>query len=349
MKPQEARQNNIKPQEARQNNNIPQEARQNNNIPHDARKMEQSQVEERNWSQEEMDQGFDEIQEIMDQGNNGNPNQNQNRNQERNRNQNGNQEQNQDRYNLERIIRIQTGQPLRRMNSGKYVGMEKHPIEVDHPERIPRQLEFSPYGRWALVPQSRNFRGKWPRCNAVIRIEPYRQNEENDEREEIREAMAYGRSALNNPCWYDYEEWRQYFSEYEEPERSECTWMNGEIFTNKIVIGRFGPPHGPRQNADQGGDRNLEEEYRPPRRSRGNRGGYGRGQARRYEEEEYQSQDNRPRRYRGQDREEGYRVTARAEADNDDYREQDYEPHRGRGSRSRGRGGRRGTRGHRGD
>ena len=36
-------------------------------------------------------------------------------------------------------------------------------------------------------------------------------------------------------------------------------------------------------------------------------------------------------------------------ADYEDYREQDYEPHRGRGSRARDRGERIGTRGHRGD
>ena len=64
--------------------------------------------------------------------------------------------------------------------------------------------------------------------------------------------------------------------------------MNGEIFTNKIVLGRFGPPHNSCQNEEQEDegievgeedyelqdeDIDLEEEYRPPnRRGRGQRG-----------------------------------------------------------------------------
>ena len=137
--------------------------------------------------------------------------------------------------------------------------------------------------------------------------------------------------------------------------------MNGELFTNKVVRGRYGPAYDQRQaeeQEDEGievgeedydyqeGDRNLEEEYRPPRRGRGNRGGYGRGQARGYEEDEYQGQDYRPR-GRGHNRDDGYRGSARAEAD-EYMNQEEYESNRGRGSRSRGRGGRRGTRGHRG-
>ena len=136
----------------------------------------------------------------------------------------------------------------------------------------------------------------------MIRIEPYRESEET---EEIKEAMAYGGSALNNPCWYDYSEWRAFFSNYEEPERWECTWMNGEIFSRKVVVGRFGP-----------------EEYRGAEHW------------------------GRTRGYRGQDREEGYRGAARAETDFD-YRDREYKAHKGRGPISRGRGGWRGTRGHR--
>ena len=134
--------------------------------------------------------------------------------------------------------------------------------------------------------------------------------------------------------------------------------MNGELFTNKVVIGRFGHPRRQRQEDNQEDegieegyeeyeyqedDRDLEEEYIPHRRGRGNRGGYGRGQARGYEEADYQEYDYRPR-GRGQNRDEGYRGGSRAEADQEWY---DYP--RNRGFRARGRGGKRESRGYRGD
>ena len=179
---QENGNNENQPQNARNNINSPQNARNNNNLTQEARNMEQPQQEDKDVNQENRD---------INQRNNENINQNQN--QEHNRNPNGNQNQNLDRYNVDRMRRIQIGQPLKRLSNGKYFGVEKYPIEEDkHPKRIPRQLEHSGHGRWALVPRSRKFKGKWPRYSTVMRIEPYMESEES---EEIKEAMANGGSA----------------------------------------------------------------------------------------------------------------------------------------------------------
>ena len=188
-----------------------------------------------------------------------------------------------------------------------------------------------------------------------MRIEPYRQEEEDGD-EEAKEACAYGSDARNNPCWYDYEEWKQHFCNWEEPDKEECTFMNGELFTNKVIKGRFGRTRGQRYEENhennqeeedeeyedfgyQGNNIEMEEVYIPQRRGRRYRGGYGRGQPRGYEEEEY---GYRPR-GRGYSRNEGYRGEERAEED-----QGWYSTSRNRGYRPRGRGGRRGARGQRG-
>ena len=126
-------------------------------------------------------------------------------------------------------------------------------------------------------------------------------------------------------CWYDLEEWKRHFEGYEEPKPEECTFMNGELFTNKVIVGRWG------KDSEEGAGGGIEERedtegygQRANNRGRG-WSGYGRGQARNYEEDEYYPR----RRY---DDEEGW-----------------SEGHRGRGFRARGRVGRRGYRGYRGD
>ena len=164
--------------------------------------------------------------------------------------------------------------------------------------------------------------GTYPKYSIPLRIEPYREKEEDGD-EEAKEACAYGSDARNNPCWYDYEEWRQHYSNWEEPDRDECTFMNGELFTNKVLKGRYGRP----DKGYQGNNREMEEVYIPQRRGRGYRGGYGRGQPRGYEEEEFEYWP----RGRGYNRNEAYRGEERAEED-----QGWYEASRNRGSRPRG-------------
>ena len=219
---------------------------------------------------------------------------------------------------------IQVGQRIERMENGKYIGQEKRKLEAGHPERLPRLLGYSANGRWLLVPQGSGFKGKYPKYSVPMRVEPYRETREEGDKE-AKEACAYGSDARMAYCWYDLEEWRKHFKLYEEPKAEECTFMNGELFTNKVIVGRWG-----KDSEEEEGDEREEgersEEFSQRTNSRG-RGwsGYGRGQSRNYEEEDYY-----PRRRHNED--EGW-----------------IEGQRGRGSRSRGRGGRRGTRGYRGD
>ena len=98
--------------------------------------------------------------------------------------------------------------------------------------------------------------------------------------------------------------------------------MNGELFTQKVIVGRWGDAGEEEGNVREEDDRPEDYSQRTNNRGRG-WSGYGRGQARNYEEEDYYSR----RRH-----EEGWN-----------------EGQRGRGFRPRGRGGRRGTRGYRGD
>ena len=195
--------------------------------------------------------------------------------------------------------------------------------------RIPRQLGYSPAGRWVLVPKSKDFVGTYPKYSIPLRIEPYREKEEDGD-EEAKEACAYGSDARNNPCWYDYEEWRQHYSNWEEPDRDECTFMNGELFTNKVIKGRYGRPNESRGEGNQGNERENGEGYEEYGYKTSGRGrgwsGYGRGQPRAYEDEEYE-----------------YWPRGRAEDD-----QGWFDAPRNRGSGARGRGGRRGVRGQRG-
>ena len=227
---------------------------------------------------------------------------------------------NNNRGNKEVKRTIQTGQRLERFDDGNFIGQEKRGLEKGHPERIPRWLGFSPNGRWLLVPESTTFVGKYPKYSVPLRVEPYRESKEEGD-EEAKEACAYGSDARNNPCWYNYTDWKKHFGNYEEPSKEECTFMNGELFTNKVIKGRFGRP---KEVGNEGNSRNDRESgegfedygYRTSGRGRV-WSGYGRGQARNYEEEEVE-----------------YWPRGRAE-DEQGW----YEAPRSRGSRARGRGG----------
>ena len=156
-----------------------------------------------------------------------------------------------------------------------------------------------------------------------MRVEPYRESEEATD-EEAKEACAYAKDARNAYCWYSYAQWKEHFEGYEEPKKEDCTFMNGELFTNKIIVGRWG------QDEDKEGeeeDIQEEEDTGDFRQRTNNRGrgwsGYGRGQDRRYDGDEYYQRRR-----------------------NDEEGAPWVEGQRGRGFRARGRGGRRGTRGY---
>ena len=172
------------------------------------------------------------------------------------------------------------------------IGKEKKKLAEGHPERLPRQLEWSEKGRWLAVPQGPGFEGKYPKFSVPMRVEPYRESKE-DTDEDAKEACAYAKDARNANCWYSYEEWRKHFKGYEEPKKEECSFMNGELFSNKIIVGRWGKDEEDDEEEDTDGEK-KQEDYRYSRGGYrgGNRGrgwsGYGRGQNRNYEEEEYQ-------------------------------------------------------------
>ena len=113
-----------------------------------------------------------------------------------------------------------------------------------------------------------------------MRVEPYREDEDSGDRN-ARYACAYGKNAKELFCWYDFEEWRDHFSMYEIPTPAECTFMNCELFTVKIVVGRWG-------DAREDDEEDRQENYQGSSYRRGGGwSGYGRGQARSYDEGEY--------------------------------------------------------------
>ena len=93
------------------------------------------------------------------------------------------------------------GQNLQRQSDGGYVGVEKHPLVKNHPERIPKILGHPPFGRWLAAPRQVAFKGMWSMDKTIIRVERYKDTEESTV---IKEAVAYGSNTFNMQCWYDY-------------------------------------------------------------------------------------------------------------------------------------------------
>ena len=184
---------------------------------------------------------------------------------------------------------IQIGQRLERDVNGDYlVGYEKRKIDKNHPPRIDRILTYSAGGYWLQVPQGHKYKGKWPSINVPLRVEPYREDKDAGDKE-AKKACAYGGDAREMLCWYDFEEWKAHYSMYEIPTPQECTWMNGELFTKKVIRGRWG-------ETEEEGEEEGDEEERgagPSQRGRGAWSGYGRGQSRNYEEREFSQRGNR--------------------------------------------------------
>ena len=106
------------------------------------------------------------------------------------------------------IIEIQVGQDLQKQRNGKYIGVERHPLEKNHPERIPKFLSHTPFGQWLVAPKKANHKGKWPRDRTIIRVEKYKDTKESVE---VKEAVAYGRDTSKMFCWYNFEEWKKCF------------------------------------------------------------------------------------------------------------------------------------------
>ena len=192
---------------------------------------------------------------------------------------------------------IQVGQRIERDRKGEFIiGKEKRRIERGHPPRINRILNFSAGGYWLQIPQGPNFVGKWPKRNIPMRVEPYREEEDRGDRE-AKYACAYGSNARELLCWYSFDEWKAHFHSYEIPTPTECTFMNGELFTRKIVVGRWGEGEGER--GEEEGEDDRQENYQGAKsnyRGRGGWSGYGRGQARNYEDRGYNQRGGfRPR------------------------------------------------------
>ena len=76
------------------------------------------------------------------------------------------------------IIEIQVGQDLQKQRNGKYILVERHPLEKNHPERIPKVLSHTTFGRWVVAPKKANHKGKRPRDKTIIRVEKYKDTKE---------------------------------------------------------------------------------------------------------------------------------------------------------------------------
>ena len=177
---------------------------------------------------------------------------------------------------------IQVGQRIERDRKGEFrIGKEKRRTEAGHPQRLDRILTYSAQGYWLQTPQGPGFVGKWPKISVPLRVEPYRENEEEGDKS-ARYACAYGKNARELLCWYSFDEWKEHFHSYEIPTPTECTFMNGELFTTKIIEGRWGDE---REEIDE--DNRQDDYQRSGYRGRGGWSGYGRGQARNYDEGDY--------------------------------------------------------------